>query len=50
MTGFILLLLLLLAVGLGYFLYKNRQDKRELQKLLRDTQAEDEAHDKTDIT
>ena len=50
MTGFILLmLLLLLAFGLGYFLYKNRQDKRDLREFLRDTQAEDDAHDKTDI-
>lgn len=48
MIGLILLVLALL-VGLGYFFYKNRQDERELQKLLRDTQAEDEAQDKTSI-
>jgi uncharacterized protein HemX len=48
MIGLILLVLALL-VGLGYFLYKNQQDERALQKLLRDTQAEDEAHDKTSI-
>jgi len=44
------LLLLALTVGLGYYLYTNRQDKRELQKLLRETQAEDEEHDRTQIT
>ncbi|MCB1852689.1 MAG: hypothetical protein KDI83_18240 [Gammaproteobacteria bacterium] len=49
MTVLIVFMILLPVVGLGYFLYKNQQDKRELQKLLRDTQAEDEAHDKTDI-
>lgn len=48
MIGLILLVLALL-VGLGYFLYKNQQDEREQQKLLRDTQAEDAAHDKTSI-
>ncbi|MCB1871800.1 MAG: hypothetical protein KDI18_03120 [Gammaproteobacteria bacterium] len=50
MTAFILLILLSLAFGLGYFLYKNQRDKRDLKKLLRDTQAEDDAHDKTGIT
>jgi len=48
MIGLILLLLLLL-VGVGFFLYKNLQDERDLQKHLHDTQAEDEAHDRTSI-
>jgi hypothetical protein len=48
MTGLILLVLALL-VGIGFFLYKNLQDERDLQKLVRDTQAEDEAHDRTHI-
>lgn len=49
MIGFFLLMLIL-AVALGYFLYKNRQDKRKLMQLLRDTKAEDEEHDKTSVT
>ncbi len=49
MKGMIILLLLLILVGVGFYLYKNLQDKRDLQKLLRDTQAEDEAHDRTSI-
>jgi hypothetical protein len=49
MIGLVLLVLVLL-VGLGLFLYKNQQDKRELQKLLRDTRAEDEEHDRTRIS
>jgi hypothetical protein len=48
MIGLVLFLLLLL-VGVGYFLYKNHHDERELQKLLRETQAEDDEHDKTSI-
>jgi len=48
MIGLILLLLALL-VGLGFFLYQNLQDERDLQKHLIDTQAEDEAHDRTSV-
>lgn len=48
MIGLIFLALAIL-VGVGFFLYKNQQDERDLQKLLRDTQAEDEEHDKTRI-
>jgi len=49
MIGLVLLVLVLL-VGLGFFLYQNQQDKRELRKLLRDTRAEDEEHDRTRIS
>lgn len=49
MIGFFLLILAL-AVGLSYFLYKNQEDRRKLQKLLHDTQVEDEEHDRTHIT
>ncbi len=49
MIGLVLLVLVLL-VGVGYFLYKNQQDECELQKLLRDTRAEDEEHDRTRIS
>jgi hypothetical protein len=49
MIGFVLLLLVLL-VGVGYFLYKNQQDECELQELLRETRAEDEEHDRTRIS
>ncbi|MCO5763129.1 MAG: hypothetical protein NHG36_16750 [Chromatiaceae bacterium] len=38
MKGLIPLLLVLLG-GVGFFLYKNPRDKRDLQKILRDTQA-----------
>jgi len=48
MIGLILLLTALL-VGLGYFLIKNQQDKRNLEKLLQDTLPEDEAHDRTHV-
>jgi len=41
---------LVLLVSLGYFIYQNQQDARELQKLLRDTRAEDEEHDRTRIS
>jgi hypothetical protein len=43
------LLVLLLLLGVGLFVYKNRQDRREVEKLLRETQAEDEAHEKSSI-
>lgn len=48
MKGLILLLLVLLG-RVGFLLYKNLQDKRDLQKILRDTQADDEAHDHASI-
>ena len=48
MIGLILLLLALL-VGLGFFLYQNLQDERDLKQHLSDTQAEDEAHDRTSV-
>ncbi len=44
MTGLILLVLALL-VGPSWFLYKNLQDERDMQALLRDSQAEDWEHD-----
>jgi hypothetical protein len=44
------LLVLALAVGLGYFLVKNLRDKRDLEMLLRETQAEDEEHERTHIS
>jgi hypothetical protein len=44
------LLVLALAVGLGYFLVKNPRDKRDLEMLLRETQAEDEEHERTHIS
>jgi hypothetical protein len=36
--------------GLGYFLFKNPRDKRDLEMLLRETQAEDEEHERTHIS
>jgi len=43
------LLVLLLLISMGVVVYKNRQDRRELENLLRETQAEDEAHEKSSI-
>lgn len=46
----LMLLVLMLLIGIGYFFYKNQQDKRDIQQLLHDTEADDEAHDKTSIS
>lgn len=48
MFGLIVLGLLIL-IGLGFFLYKNQQDENSLQDLLKETEAEDEEHDKTSV-
>ncbi len=48
MFGLIVLGLLIL-IGLGFFLYKNQQDEHSLQDLLKETEAEDEEHDKTSV-
>jgi hypothetical protein len=44
------LLVLILVIGLGFFLYKNfHDDQREVRDLLQQTQAEDEEQDKTSV-
>mgnify|MGYP000927260984 FL=1 len=40
------LLALAVVIAFVYYLYKNHQDKKAMEELLRRTQAEDEAEDK----
>lgn len=43
------LLLLSLVIGLGFFLYRNYYDERDVQQLLRETKAEDDERDRTSV-